>query len=127
MPLHTSYTDHREAPAHIPGQKTPSPEFQPTRARSFLSTSSSMRTNTGAISYVYLPENIRDQGQGEALPSEVFKLGETEGVKQGAQERNRQVSKKQRERVGNMGSGGVRRLVTRSPKDRQEGEGSDTR
>lgn len=42
-------------PLHIPGQKTPSPELQPTRARSFFSTSSSMSTNTGAISYVYLP------------------------------------------------------------------------
>ena len=45
----------RPPPLHIPGQKTPSPELQPTRARSFFSTSSSMRTNTGAISYVYLP------------------------------------------------------------------------
>lgn len=43
------------SPSHIPGQKTPSPEVQPTRARSLPSTSSSMSTNTGAISYVYLP------------------------------------------------------------------------
>lgn len=40
----------RLPPSHIPGQKTPSPELQPTRARSFFSTSSSMSTNTGAIS-----------------------------------------------------------------------------
>lgn len=48
-------------PSHIPGQKTPSPEFQPTRARSFFSTSSSMSTNTGAISYVYLPEDVSEK------------------------------------------------------------------
>lgn len=37
-----------------PGQKIPSPSDHPTRERSLQSTSSSIRTNTGATSYVYL-------------------------------------------------------------------------
>lgn len=105
------------APSHLPGQKTPSPELQPTRARSFFSTSSSMSTNTGAISYVYLPGDGHEAGRAEGgCPGQAggrARRGDSQGGRAGDQEPGTEPGT---DREETLGSGGLRKLGERSPR-----------